>query len=41
QDSNRAIAPLKKADDALEIITDNLTIDEVINQIVELYHQIK
>ncbi|MEM9510761.1 MAG: bifunctional pantoate--beta-alanine ligase/(d)CMP kinase [Cyanobacteria bacterium P01_E01_bin.35] len=39
QDSNRAIAPLKKADDALEIITDNLTIDEVINQIVELYHQ--
>lgn len=40
QDSNRAIAPLKKADDAIEIITDNLTIDEVIDKIVELYQQI-
>ncbi len=37
QDSNRVIAPLQKADDAIEIITDNLTIDEVVNQIVELY----
>ena len=37
QDSNRAIAPLKKADDAIELITDNLTIEQVIDKIVELY----
>ncbi|WP_019509163.1 bifunctional pantoate--beta-alanine ligase/(d)CMP kinase [Pleurocapsa sp. PCC 7319] len=41
QDSNRAIAPLKKADDAIELITDNLTIDEVIAKIINLYNQIK
>ena len=40
QDSNRAIAPLKKADDAIELVTDNLTIDEVIEKIVDLYRQI-
>ncbi|VEP18464.1 Bifunctional pantoate ligase/cytidylate kinase [Hyella patelloides LEGE 07179] len=37
KDSNRAIAPLKKADDAIEIITDRLSIEEVINKIKELY----
>ncbi len=40
QDSNRAIAPLKKADDAIELITDNLTIDEVIEKIIDFYEQI-
>ncbi|MEO0835914.1 MAG: bifunctional pantoate--beta-alanine ligase/(d)CMP kinase [Cyanobacteria bacterium J06642_3] len=40
QDSNRAIAPLKKADDAIEIITDNLSIDQVIAKIAELYQQV-
>ena len=40
QDSNRAIAPLKKADDAIELITDNLAIEEVIKKIIELYNQI-
>lgn len=40
QDSNRAIAPLKKADDALELITDNLTIDQVIEQIIELFQKL-
>ena len=40
QDSNRAIAPLKKADDAIELITDNLTIDEVMEKIINLYNQI-
>lgn len=40
KDSQRAIAPLKKADDAIEIITDNLTIEEVINKIVELYSRL-
>ena len=37
RDSNRAIAPLKKAEDAVELITDNLTIEQVIDKIVELY----
>lgn len=32
-DSTRDIAPLKKAENSIEIITDNLTIDEVINKI--------
>lgn len=32
-DSTREIAPLKKAEDAREIITDDLTIEEVINNI--------
>ena len=40
QDSNRAIAPLKKADDAIELVTDNLSIEEVITKIAELYQQI-
>ena len=40
KDSNRAIAPLKKADDAIELITDDLTIDEVIQKIIDLYQQI-
>ena len=40
QDSNRAIAPLKKADDAIELVTDDLSIKEVINKIVELYNRV-
>ncbi|WP_373479294.1 bifunctional pantoate--beta-alanine ligase/(d)CMP kinase [Geminocystis sp.] len=32
-DSTREIAPLKKADNAVEILTDNLTMEEVINKI--------
>ena len=40
QDSNRAIAPLKQAEDAIKVITDDLTIDEVVAKIVELYQQI-
>ncbi|MEL6495491.1 MAG: bifunctional pantoate--beta-alanine ligase/(d)CMP kinase [Cyanobacteria bacterium J06623_7] len=40
QDSNREIAPLKKADDAIELVTDNLTIEAVIAKIIELYNQI-
>lgn len=39
QDSTRAIAPLRKAIDALEIQTDDMTIDEVTTKIVELYQQ--
>jgi pantoate ligase / CMP/dCMP kinase len=38
-DSTRSISPLKKAPDAVEIITDNMTIDEVVDRIIELYEQ--
>ena len=41
KDSNRAIAPLKQAEDAIELITDNLTIEEVINKIVQLYFHLR
>lgn len=34
QDKNRAVAPLQKAKDALEIDTSGLTIDEVVNAII-------
>ena len=40
KDSNRAIAPLKKADDAIELITDDLTIEQVIAKIVDLYNNV-
>lgn len=40
KDSSRAVSPLKKADDAIEIITDNLTADQVIEKISGLYHQL-
>ena len=35
QDSNRTIAPLKKADDAIELIADDLTIEEVVQKIID------
>jgi pantoate ligase/cytidylate kinase len=38
-DSTRRIAPLRKAEDAIEIQTDNLSIDEVTAKIVTLYQQ--
>ena len=38
-DSERAVAPLCKADDALEILTDGLSIAEVTEKIVHLYHE--
>jgi pantoate ligase/cytidylate kinase len=40
-DSTRAIAPLQKAVDAVEIITDNLTIAEVVETIIDLYKKIQ
>jgi pantoate ligase/cytidylate kinase len=39
-DSTRTIAPLKKAVDAVEIITDNLTIEEVVDRIIKMYQAI-
>lgn len=40
KDSTRAIAPLQKADDAIEIHTDSLTIEDVTAKIIDLYHEI-
>jgi pantoate ligase / CMP/dCMP kinase len=37
KDSERAVAPLSKAVDAVEISTDGLTIEDVTEQIVQLY----
>ena len=39
QDSNRRIAPLRKASDAIELLTDDLSIDQVVDKIVSLYQQ--
>lgn len=40
KDSNRAIAPLRKAPDAIEVVTDGLTIEEVSDRILQLYQGI-
>ena len=40
KDSSRVIAPLRKADDAIEVITDGLTIEEVIEKIISLYQNL-
>lgn len=41
QDMNRAISPLKKADDAIELDTSDLTLEEVVNKVLELIHKVK
>ena len=38
EDSNREISPLIKANDAIEIITDGYTINDVLNKIIDLYN---
>jgi len=38
EDSNREISPLIKANDAIEIITDGYTINEVVDKIIDLYN---
>jgi pantoate ligase/cytidylate kinase len=38
EDSNRTISPLVKADDAIEIITDGNSINEVVEKIIDLYN---
>ena len=35
-DSHRALAPLKKADDAIEIDTTEMTVDDVINKMISV-----
>lgn len=39
KDSTRALAPLRKAEDAIEINTDGLTVHEVVDRIIQLYRQ--
>ncbi|MDO5095754.1 MAG: (d)CMP kinase [Peptostreptococcaceae bacterium] len=38
-DSTREMSPLKKAEDAIEIDTSNLSVDEVVEKIEELYKE--
>jgi len=38
KDSTRSVAPLQKAEDAIELVTDGLTIEQVVKKIVGLYH---
>lgn len=40
KDSNREVAPLQKANDAIEIITDGKTVTQVIAEIVSQYEQV-
>lgn len=40
KDSTRTLAPLRKAVDAIELQTDNYTIAEVVDQIVQLYQRV-
>jgi cytidylate kinase len=37
-DSNRPVAPLRPADDAVIIDTDHLDVDQVVDRIVQLVH---
>ncbi|NJL84786.1 MAG: bifunctional pantoate--beta-alanine ligase/(d)CMP kinase [Leptolyngbyaceae cyanobacterium SM1_1_3] len=39
QDSERPVAPLRKAPDAIEVQTDGLSVEAVIQQIVQLYQE--
>ncbi len=38
KDSTRRVAPLRQAEDAISLVTDGLTIDQVVSKIVDLYH---
>lgn len=40
-DQNRSVAPLVKADDAVEIDTSEMTISEIVDQIIGLFNQRK
>ena len=41
QDMNRAISPLKKAKDAIELDTSDLSLDEVVEKVLELIQQVR
>ena len=36
QDTHREISPLQKTEDAIEIDTSNLTVDEVVSKVLEI-----
>ncbi|MBL0311857.1 MAG: (d)CMP kinase [Holophagaceae bacterium] len=40
-DSTRAVAPLRKADDAVELDSSGMTLDEVVVKIVEMWNQVQ
>lgn len=39
KDSTRRVAPLRKAEGAIELVTDGLAIEQVVSKIVGFYHQ--
>jgi pantoate ligase/cytidylate kinase len=39
RDSSRVEAPLRQADDAVELVTDGLAIDAVIQRLVDLFRE--
>ena len=39
QDMNREISPLRKADDAVEVDTSDMTIEEVVERVTSLYKE--
>ena len=39
KDSQRSVAPLRKAEDAVEVLTDGLSVDSVVEKIVGLYRE--
>ncbi|MEI6032628.1 MAG: (d)CMP kinase, partial [Synechococcaceae cyanobacterium ELA739] len=38
-DSSRAVAPLRQAEDAAELVTDGLSIEAVIEALVDLFRE--
>ncbi len=40
-DSTRAVAPLRKADDAVELDSSGMTLDEVVVKIVEMWNRVQ
>ncbi|MGQ9730056.1 MAG: (d)CMP kinase, partial [Candidatus Zipacnadales bacterium] len=39
RDTGRKVAPLKRAPDAIEVVTDGLSVEEVVERILELVKQ--
>ncbi|MGK7946190.1 MAG: bifunctional pantoate--beta-alanine ligase/(d)CMP kinase [Microcystaceae cyanobacterium] len=39
-DSNRAISPLRQAEDAIRLETDHLSVEEVVQEIIDLYQKL-
>jgi CMP/dCMP kinase len=41
EDMNRKIAPLKKADDGMELDSTGKTIDQIVDEVIQYWHQVK